>query len=273
MLTVIGFISAVIMGFVLGLIGSGGSMLTVPIMVYLFDIKPFVATGYSLLVVGTTAAVGAFSYWRRDLIRLRDTILFVLPSTLMILITRRFILPSIPDPMFSINGLFLSKGTFIMTLFALLMLFAGVLMLRPIKHAAADKRAPNPSAYPIRLILGSGAVGLLAGLVGAGGGFLIIPVLITLFDLSMKEAIGTSLAVIMVNSWTGFQGDLLAGIDIDWHILGPFLGLSILGMFLGIYFNRHIDGDKLKRLFGCFMLLLALIILGAELFSALAGSL
>ncbi|MCH9756261.1 MAG: sulfite exporter TauE/SafE family protein [Gammaproteobacteria bacterium] len=250
------------MGLVLGFIGSGGSMLTVPILVYFFGLSPFMATGYSLLVVGSTAAVGTFSYWRRDLIRARDTFVFVLPSTVMILLTRRFIVPSIPDPVMGINGLMLSKGTFIMTMFAFLMLLAGWLILKPAMQS--DKQSYNPASHPIKLVLGSGSVGLLAGLVGAGGGFLIIPVLITLFDLSMKEAIGTSLAVIMVNSLVGFQGDLLAGIYIDWAMLGPFLGLAISGMFLGIKLNQYIDGSVLKRTFGFFMLFLAGVILLVE---------
>jgi uncharacterized protein len=269
LLVMIGFCLAVVMGLVLGFIGSGGSMLTVPILVYLFGLKPFVATGYSLLVVGSTAAVGTFSYWRRGLIRARDTFVFVLPSTVMILVTRRFIVPSIPDPVMRINGFALSKGAFIMLLFASLMLLAGWLMLKPVKVKKSDAQLYNPSAHPVKLVLGSGMVGVLSGLVGAGGGFLIIPVLITWFNLSMKEAIGTSLAVIMVNSLVGFQGDLLAGIYIDWALLGPFLGLAIVGMFLGIRFNQYMDGVALKRLFGLFMLLLAGLILLAESFALL----
>ena len=261
----IGFSLAVAMGLILGLIGSGGSMLTVPILVYLFGLKPFIATGYSLLVVGSTAAVGTFSYWRRGLIRARDTIVFVIPSTIMILVTRRFIVPSLPDPLLTLCGFPVPKGVFIMLIFAALMLFAGWLMLKPLKVAPSQQSSYAPIVM-MKLIFGSGVVGFLSGLVGAGGGFLITPVLITWFNLSMKEAIATSLAVIMLNSLVGFQGDLLAGIMIDWHILGPFLALAILGMLLGIRFNRHVDGALLKRFFGIFMLLLAGIILVTEFF-------
>ena len=253
------------MGLLLGLIGSGGSMLTVPILVYLFGMKPFIATGYSLLVVGSTASIGAFSYWRRGLIRTRDTLVFVLPSTVMILLTRGFIFPAIPDPVLTLSMHALSKGTFIMSLFALLMLLAGYFMLKPVAVRPTDAVPYNPYKHPIKLCLGSGMVGLLAGLVGAGGGFLIIPVLITLFNLPMKQAIGTSLAVIMVNSLLGFQGDLLiVGIDINWSILGPFLGLAIVGMLFGIKLNQYVDGSKLKRLFGVFMLVLGISIFLGE---------
>jgi uncharacterized protein len=267
-LIILGFVLAIVMGLILGLIGSGGSMLTVPILVYLFGIKPSIATGYSLLVVGSTAAVGVCSYWRQGLIRVRDTFIFVLPSTVMILITRRFILPAIPDVMLHVGDVELTRAVFIMTLFACLMLFAGSVMLRPV-HLEKKVRSSSSWPYFIYLMLGSALVGLLAGLVGAGGGFLMIPVLVTWFRLSVKEAIGTSLAVIMVNSLVGFQGDVLTGIAIDWGILGPFLGLAILGMLLGIYVNHRVDGQKLKTMFGCFMLALGSLILTTELFSVL----
>lgn len=268
LLSIFGFILATVMGVTLGLIGTGGSMLTVPILVYLFHVKPSIATGYSLLVVGCTAAVGTFGYWRQRVICVRQTVLFVLPSTIMILLTRRFILPSIPDPVVHIHGLFLSKPTFIMSLFALLMFLTGYLTLRPAK-IPSEEEAFYPRDHVLKLTVTSATVGLLAGLVGAGGGFLIIPALMTWFRLSMKEAIGTSLAVIMVNSLIGFQGDLLVGIQIDWLILGPFLGLAILGMLLGIQLNQYIDGLMLKRGFGYFMLCLGSMILAVEAFELL----
>lgn len=255
------------MGLLLGLIGSGGSMLTVPILVYLFGMKPHVAAGYSLLVVGSTAAVGVVNYWRQGLIKTRDTLVFVLPSTFMILLTRGYLVPALPDPILTVLGYSLSRGAFIMSLFALLMLLAGSLMLKPVATSSKNRPSYDPYDHPIKLCLGSGMVGLLAGLVGAGGGFLIIPVLIILYGLTMKQAIGTSLAVIMVNSLLGFQGDwLIAGIDIDWSILGPFLGLAILGMFVGIRFNQRVDGVKLKRGFAIFMLLLGCSILLKEMY-------
>lgn len=264
MLSIIGFCLAVLMGLTLGLIGSGGSMLTVPILVYLFGLKPAVATGYSLLVVGSTAFVGVCGYWRQGVIHIRETFVFVLPSTVMILLTRRLIVPSLPDPMIDINHIVISRGMFIMTLLALLMLLSGWLTLKPARLKPQKKQ---PMRHAIKLFLGSSGVGLLAGLVGAGGGFLMIPVLITWFNLSIKAAIGTSLFVIMVNSLIGFQGDLLAGIEIQWHILGPFLMLAILGMLLGIKFSRQVDGIALKQLFGYFMLFLACVIIFTEFLS------
>ncbi|MDF1684462.1 MAG: sulfite exporter TauE/SafE family protein [Legionellaceae bacterium] len=266
MLIILGFFLASIMGLLLGLIGSGGSMLTVPILVYLFGMKPLIAAGYSLLVVGSTAAVGVVSYWRQGLIKTRDTFVFVLPSTLMILLTRGFIVPALPDPILTLGDYVLPRGVFIMSLFAFLMLLAGSLMLKPVAARPKNQAPYDPYEHPVKLYLGSGMVGLLAGLVGAGGGFLIIPVLIILFGLSMKQAIGTSLAVIMVNSLLGFQGDwLIAGLEINWSVLAPFLGLAIFGMFIGIKFNQRVDGVKLKRGFAVFMLLLGCSILLKEI--------
>ena len=255
------------MGLLLGLIGSGGSMLTVPVFVYLFGMKPVLATGCSLLVVGSTAAFGAVSYWRQGLIKAADTFVFVLPSTLMILLTRGFIVPAIPDPMLIVFQHTVSRGAFIMSLFALLILLTGFLMLKPVTIKSTDVMPYDPYKHPIKLCLGSGMVGLLAGLVGAGGGFLMIPALILLFNLSMKQAIGTSLAVITVNSLLGFQGDVfIAGVVIDWSILGPFLGLAIIGMLLGIKLNHYVNGEKLKRGFGILMLFLGISILLEEVF-------
>lgn len=268
MLITVGFFLSGVMGLLLGLTGSGGSMLTVPILVYFFGIKPSVAAGYSLLVVGSTAAFGAVSYWRQGLIKMRDTFVFVLPSTLVILLTRGLIVPAIPDPILTVAQYTLSKGAFIMSLFAFLMFFTSYLMLKPVKITPKDMAPYDPYQHPIKLGLGSGMVGLLAGLVGAGGGFLIIPTLIILFGLSMKQAIGTSLAVITVNSLLGFQGDLfIAKIVIEWSILGPFLGLATVGMFLGIKLNYYVDGIKLKRGFAVFMLFLGVSILLEEVLS------
>jgi len=265
----LGFSLAILMGLTLGLIGTGGSMMSVPIMVYLFHVTPVAATGYSLLVVGSTALVGAFSYWQKGMIRIKNTFIFVIPSTIMILLTRRYILPQMPDPILTLGQLDVSKDSFIMVMFAFLMLMAGMMALKPIR--VNDKAKQNPSKHLIKLILGSGAVGFFAGLVGAGGGFLIIPVLLTLFQLSMHEAVGTSLAIIMVNSLIGFQGDLVAGIEINWRILGPFLMFAVLGMLLGIKTSEHVDNTRLKQYFAYFMLGLAGFILLEELFQGAIG--
>jgi uncharacterized membrane protein YfcA len=259
----LGYTLAVLMGLTLGLIGAGGSILTVPILVYLLGVKPVVATGYSLLIVGSAALTGAIRYWRSGLVNLRAALMFAVPAMLTVLATRIFIVPAIPDPILGIL-----KDIFIMLLFAALMIAAALFMLKPLKV----EKAPHPQMTPTRaakLVMGSASVGLLTGMVGAGGGFLIIPTLIALFGLPVKEAIGTSLAIIAINSLVGFQGDVASGISLDWHLLGLFIGLTLLGMWIGTTFAKRMDGEKLKKLFGIFTLLVGLAVLAEEIHALL----
>jgi uncharacterized membrane protein YfcA len=255
----LGYILAIVMGLTLGLVGAGGSILTVPILVYLLGVKPVVATGYSLLIVGTAALTGAIRYWRNGFVNLRAAFMFAVPAMLTVLATRIFIVPAIPDPILGIP-----KDIFIMLLFAILMIVAALFMLKPLKV----EKAPHSQMPPTRaakLVIGSACVGLLTGMVGAGGGFLIIPTLIALFGLPVKEAIGTSLAIIAINSLVGFQGDIASGISLDWHLLGLFIGLTLLGMWIGTTLAKRMEGEKLKKLFGVFTLLVGLAVLAEEL--------
>lgn len=255
----LGYLLAMAMGLTLGLIGAGGSILTVPILVYLLGVKPVVATGYSLLVVGSAALADAARYWRQQQVNLRAALTFALPAMLTVLATRTYIVPSIPDPLIG-----MPKDLFIMLLFALLMIAAALFMLRP----PASKPQAQPPMTPARaltLVTGSAGVGLLTGMVGAGGGFLIIPTLIALFGLPVKEAIGTSLAIIAINSLVGFKGDLSAGIPLDWPLLGLFLAMTLAGMRLGTALAGRMDGAKLKKFFALFTLLVGIAVLAQEL--------
>lgn len=255
----LGHILAIVMGLTLGLIGAGGSILTVPILVYLLGVKPVVATGYSLLVVGSAALTGAIRYQRNGLVNIKAAAMFAAPAMLTVLATRTFIVPAIPDPLAGIP-----KDIFIMLLFAGLMILAAGFMLRPVKVTPSRPHAMTFGRMA-KLIFGSAGVGLLTGMVGAGGGFLIIPTLIALFGLSMKEAIGTSLAIIAINSLVGFKGDIAAGIPLDWPLLGGFLGLTLLGMWIGTTLGKRLEGEKLKKLFGVFTLLIGIAVLIEEL--------
>lgn len=257
----LGYALAVVMGLTLGLIGAGGSILTVPILVYLLGVKPLVATGYSLLVVGCAALAGAARYWRHGLVNMKAAVMFAVPAMLTVLVTRSVIVPAISDPVLGVQ-----KDVFIMLLFAVLMMLAAGFMLRPFKPVA-EKAPAMTWGRGIKLVSGSAGVGLFTGMVGAGGGFLIIPTLIALFGLPVKEAIGTSLAVIAINSLVGFNGDISAGIPLDWQLLGAFLGLTLLGMWLGTTLGRHMEGAKLKKLFGVFTLLVGAAVLAEELYT------
>lgn len=262
-MVIIGYALAVLMGLTLGLIGAGGSILTVPILVYMLGVKPVVATGYSLLVVGSAALTGATRYWHNKLVNIRAAITFAAPAMLTVLATRRYIVPGIPDPVFGIP-----KDVFIMLLFSVLMIVVAVFMLRPLK-VKSGMRQEMDFGRVVKLILGSLCVGFLTGMVGAGGGFLIIPVLIALFGLHMKEAIGTSLAVIAINSLVGFNGDIAAGITLDWHLLGIFFGLTLLGMWIGTTLGKTMEGEKLQKIFGVFTLLIGFAVMAEEIYTIL----
>lgn len=262
---IFGYIFSALIGVSLGLIGGGGSILTVPILVYLFHINPVQATSYSLFVVGVTSLTGAWSKFREGLIDLKTVVSFGAPSITAIFLTRHFVLPAIPDTIFSSTVFTLTKPLFLLLLFALLMIAASVSMIRSGRKSLDAARAPQVAVnYPLLMLDGLG-VGFLTGCVGAGGGFLIIPALVFLCGLEMKSAIGTSLAIIAANSLFGFLGDL-SHYTPDWILLLSITGIAISGIFIGSRLNKKIDGQKLKRGFGWFVLTVGVYILIREIF-------
>lgn len=259
-----GYISAVIIGLSLGLIGGGGSILTVPVMVYLFGISPVLATAYSLFIVGVSALFGAFKNIQRGLINYRVAIIFAIPSFITVFLTRRYFVPWIPDVIFSSEAFVVSKSIGIMVLFALIMLLAAWSMIRPGKTSIQNQHDEIKINIPM-IIMEGVLVGLVTGVVGAGGGFLIIPVLVLIVGLPMKHAVGTSLLIIAAKSLFGFVGDLGASQEIDWMFLGIFTSLAVVGIWIGIYLSKYIPGAKLKTGFGWFVLIMAAYILIKEL--------
>ncbi|OEY72378.1 sulfite exporter TauE/SafE family protein [Salegentibacter salarius] len=261
-LEILGYFGALIIGVVLGLIGGGGSILTVPVLVYLLAINPVTATAYSLFVVGASALVGAFKNMQKKLVDFRTAIVFSIPAFIAVYATRKYMVPAIPESLFSIGGFEITKNIGIMLFFAIIMILASVSMIRENgkKKAEAEKISYN---YPLIIIEGI-VVGVLTGIVGAGGGFLIIPALVLLAKLPMKKAVATSLLIIAIKSLIGFIGDV-QNMNIDWIFLAIFTGLSVVGMFVGIYLNKFIDGKKLKKGFGWFVLLMGVYIIWAEI--------
>lgn len=259
-----GFLASILIGISLGLIGGGGSILTLPVLVYLLGINPVTSTAYSLFVVGATSLVGSVNYMRQQQVNYKAAAIFAVPSFLSVFLTRKFIVPAIPDPVFSADAFTLSKNVAVMIFFALIMLVASYSMIRDQKAEADQPDGPLKFNYP--LIAAEGLlVGVLTGLVGAGGGFLIIPALVLLARLPMKMAVGTSLLIITAKSLIGFLGDLTT-LAVDWPFLLKFTALSILGIFLGTYLARFVPGQKLKSAFGWFVLVMGVYILGREVF-------
>jgi uncharacterized membrane protein YfcA len=260
---IIGFAAAIIMGLSLGLIGGGGSILTLPILVYLFGLDPVLSTAYSLFVVGLTSLIGSFSHFRQGNVHLKTAIIFGIPSIISVYAVRKFVVPIIPDPFFSVGDFVFSKALFVMVLFAVLMLLASISMIRKPKQ---EKKAKGEVKYNYPLIFAEGLlVGGITGLVGAGGGFLIIPALVLLAGLPMKQAVGTSLLIIALKSLIGFTGDLGSGLSIDYNFMLMFSGFAIVGIVLGSYLTKFIPNEKLKPAFGWFVLIMGVYILGKEL--------
>ncbi|MCF8256706.1 MAG: sulfite exporter TauE/SafE family protein [Flavobacteriales bacterium] len=259
---IIGYIASIAIGIALGLIGGGGSILTVPVLVYLFGLDAVMATGYSLFIVGLTSAVGSVGYYRKGLIHVRTAIIFGIPSIAAVYATRAFIVPAIPDEVFAIGGLVMTKGLLLMLLFAVLMIAASYSMIRKDGKKVEDNAGEQKFNYPLILAEG-GVVGVLTGLVGAGGGFLIIPALVVLSKLPMKMAVGTSLAIIAAKSLIGFSGELGSG-NIDWKFLFTVSAFAIVGIFVGTALSKKIDGAKLKPAFGWFVLVMGIYIILKE---------
>jgi uncharacterized protein len=263
---VLGYILAIVVGVSLGLIGSGGSILTVPILVYIMGVEPVLATAYSLFIVGATALVGGVQSARHGRVDFKTAIIFGIPSIIAVYATRAFIVPLIPAHVFTAFGFEVTKPILLMILFAIVMVAASISMIKPQKKTAkVDEDAPMVYNYPMILLEGA-VVGVLTGLVGAGGGFLIIPALVLLAKMPMKKAVGTSLFIIAAKSLIGFTGDLKGSEIIDWKLLGFFTAASIVGIIIGILLAKKIPGEKLKTSFGWFVLIMGVYIIVKELF-------
>lgn len=262
MLEILGFISAIIIGLTLGLIGSGGSILTVPALVYLLGIAPVPATAYSLFVVGLTSLIGSLTYMKKDLVSYKTALLFSIPSFVAVFFTRKFLMPWIPDDITLTGYISFSKDIFVMILFAVLMILASVSMIKNNKPEPDGKEISYN--YPLIMLEGF-IIGILTGLVGAGGGFLIIPALVLLAKLPMKIAVGTSLLIIAVKSLIGFLGDLGGHQVIDWSLLMGFSVFAVAGIFIGAYLSKFISSAKLKPAFGWFVLVMGIYIIGKEI--------
>lgn len=257
-----GYLASVLIGVFLGLIGGGGSILTVPVLVYLFHIDTVLSTTYSLFIVGITGLTGAFFYFRRKQVSFVTVLAFGLPSIMTVFLTRTFLLPAIPDTLFQFHSLVIRKSAFFMVLFGILMIAAAFSMMR--KRAAESVGIQGTRPKNGLLILQGIFVGVVTGLVGAGGGFLIIPALVNFLKLPMKTAIGTSLAIISINSLTGFLFSLKA-FAIHWNFLLVISGLAIAGLFIGMLLSLRINGEKLKPAFGWFVLVMGVYILFREI--------
>lgn len=260
---ILGFILSIVMGFTLGLLGGGGSILTVPILVYVLAVDPVLATAYSLFVVGATSVIGGWRKHMEGLVEWKTGLVFAAPSLVAVFLTRYYLVPAIPEEIFTVGDFIFTKNVAIMTFFGIVMLLASFSMIRGNKNGKETEE--RPFNFPI-IILEGLVVGTVTGLVGAGGGFLIVPALVLLVGLPIKKAVGTSLVIIAIKSLIGFLGDVGSGQEIAWGFLGLFTAFSAVGMFLGIYATKFISADGLKKAFGWFVLVMGVFIIYKELF-------
>lgn len=256
-----GYVTSVFVGLVLGLLGGGGSILSIPILVYLFQIEPVRASAYSLFIVGVTSLAGAIPKYRDQLVNLRTGTLFGMPSIVTIFCTRKWVVPAIPDVLFASGDFIFTRRLLLLGLFAVMMVVASIPMIRGRKELISN----NHRFRTFLVIVEGSLIGFLAGLVGAGGGFLIIPALVFLTGLPFKTAVGTSLLIISVNSLLGFTGDLL-NYSMDWHLLLSVSALAILGIIIGNWLSKRIAAAQLKKAFGWITLTMGCYILYREIF-------
>lgn len=251
----LGALALGLMGMTLGLMGAGGSILTIPILVYILGFPIVLATSYSLVVVGTTAFIASLRYGHQS--RFKKSIPFLIPSVFGVFGARHFIIPNLPQRLGT-----LSLDTALFILLLIFMGFAGHFM---IKNGSVPSGRSPPAHQTIKVIPVSLSLGIMMGMLGAGGGFLIIPTLLFLMGFSMKEAVPTSLVIITINSFIGFVSDHHHFMTSDWINLATYLAYSLLGMAIGLYSAQYIKGESLKKAFGYFIWSVAITLLIKEL--------
>ncbi|GHE32016.1 sulfite exporter TauE/SafE family protein [Sphingobacterium griseoflavum] len=257
------YVASILIGVSLGLIGGGGSMLTVPVLVYLFGLDAVSATAYSLFIVGTTSAVGSVSYFRRKLVDMKTAMLFGMPAVAAVFLTRTYILPGIPQEIFRYRSYFLTKDTLLLLLFAFLLIAAAYSMLKKEARPSEITVARSHVGW-YRLLLQGFLIGTITGLIGAGGGFLLIPALVRLVKLPIKVAVGSSLVVIATNSLLGFLFSV-PHLLVDWPFLLKVAAAAMVGIPIGTYLSTRLKSDRLKPAFGWMVLLVGVYILIHEI--------
>jgi len=253
---------AFIMGSVLSLLGAGGSILTMPVLVYLFSIPAVEATSYSLLLVGLTALLGSIGYFRQGTIDIKTAIIFGIPSILGVLLARHYLLPAIPSE-FKL-GILITKDFVIMFVFSVLMILAALMMMKKNNPKKDDNQDVPKNKFALVMLEGL-VVGGVTGFVGAGGGFLIIPALVLLAGLEMKIAVGTSLIIIALKSIIGFGGDLVGGFQTDWIFVFYVMIATLVGVLVGNFLSRKFTGEQLKKYFGIMVLVIGFYIVTEQI--------
>ena len=251
LLVIIGHMLAVGIGLSLGLIGGGGSILAVPILVYVMGLNPRVAIAMSLIIVFAISIIGMIPHWQQGNVRLKIALTFI-PATMIgaILGSKLTKLPGITDTVQLI------AFAVVMAAVSLLMIRRGQQVIPKTNQPPFWKNLPQWLTIPSEGL----GVGILTGFVGVGGGFIIVPALVMIEEIPIREAIGTSLVIIAASSITGFLS-YLNQVAIDWQLVGSFTLAASCGTIAGAYLNRHVDAKQLQQGFGYFILAVAVFVL------------
>lgn len=253
MMKFVGYLLALCIGLSLGLIGGGGSVLAVPILIYVMGLAPKTAIATSLAVVGMVSVIGVIPHWRQGNVNFRTAAFFAPTAMIGAYLGAR------------IADLPLITETFQLICFGLVMVTASVLMIRN-KGKSSEGQAEvaskqyNLASHWLAIPLQGLGIGIITGFVGVGGGFIIVPALVLFGGIAMKEAIGTSLLIIAFNSATGFWG-YLSQVELDWNLVISFTIAASLGTLVGAYLTRFIDAKNLQKGFGYFVLAVAVFVL------------
>ncbi|MFN8287880.1 MAG: sulfite exporter TauE/SafE family protein [Chitinophagales bacterium] len=245
---ILGYVGALLTGMVLGLLGGGGALLSVPTLTGFFGLSAAVATGYSLFLVGVTASSGAVQNIRKKMVDFSAVAWYGIPSLITVFCIRRFVLPAIPQQIFTVGNFTLDKNHLILLLLSVAIFIAAYKMIFSKSNEEVENEAHSLNHG--KLIVYAVLLGTFLGMVGAGGGFLMTPALMHYANLNLKKAIGTSLVLVAVNSLVGFLGDLSVNPHIDWLLLATFSAFSITGVFIGHALQSRVPTQKLRIMFG-----------------------
>lgn len=257
----IGYLACASIGISLGLIGAGGSILMVPVLVFLFHMPPVLATSYSLFVVGVTSFFAATGKFRKGDVLIGSALAFGLTSMIVVVAIRHFIIPIIPKSFGHLGNAPVSYDLLCIVFFACLMILAAIVMINKVEKEQVEI-VPGFAGL-LRSIPYALLVGTVTGFLGAGGGFMLIPVMTLLLGMDIKKAVGTSLAVVALNSLSGFANDLNQ-VDINWKFLLIISAIALIGSVAGASLADRINSKKLKACFGWFVLILGILIITGE---------
>lgn len=264
---IVGYILALIVGLLMGMLGAGGSLIFL-ILVYVLGRDGTLAGGYTLFLVGLTASIGLIRKFRDKEVAYRIGLLIAIPTMLGTLLDRWYLIHLIPDPLFTIGSFTLGKDPFLLTFFSSILLLSSLSMLGFINPGLTDTNQDEGfvSNYP-KVIGLSFLIGVISGLVGAGGGVLVVPMLFLLVGMRMRLAIGTSLFVIAIKSMLGFAfGDvIMMGDRIEWDFLLLFVSSMIAGIIAGTYLGKKVQAIRLRRGFGWMLLIMSFLVMINEL--------